>query len=365
MAATQTRALDVAQSPAAVPAPAAEQGSGTATRWRELTQAQKAAAVVLAVGPDEAGSVLDALPEGDVERVALEIATLGDIAPEQMAQILEEFYTEAILHHSLISGGESHARELLRRWKGDEADDIVDRLLATVRTTPFHFLRFHQAAEIVQQLREEHPQTVALVLAHLPTRLGAQILGGLEPHQQGEVALRVATMEPTAPEVVARVEDALEARIGSRLGRGGSRADHAGPKELANMLNNSDRGTERAILGSLEAANPELAEEVRALMFVFEDIVTLDDRSVQEVLREVEPGRLALALKGVGEDVRGTIMRNLSDRAREALVEEIDLLGPTRVRDVEAAQSEIVRTIRRMEESGQVIIQRGDDSELI
>ena len=333
--------------------------------WRELTQAQKAAAVLLAVGPDAANGILERMPESDVERVALEIATLGDIPPNQMQTILEEFYTEALVHKQLISGGEKHAREMLRRWRGDEADDIVDRLLATVRTTPFNFLRFHQAGEIVQQLREEHPQTVALVLAHLPTRLGAQILGGLEPNQQGEVALRVATMSGTAPEVVARVEDALEARIGGRFQRGGSREEGAGTKDLANMLNNSDRGTERAILGSLEATNPELAEEVRALMFVFEDIVTLDDRSVQEVLRQVESARLALALKGVGEAVRDTIMRNLSDRAREALVEEIDLLGPTRIRDVEAAQSEVVRTIRKMEEAGQIVIQRGDDGEMI
>jgi flagellar motor switch protein FliG len=333
--------------------------------WRELTQAQKAAAVLLVVGPETANAILELMPEGDVERVALEIATLGEIAPTQMQAVLEEFYTEALVHQQLVSGGERHAREMLRRWRGDEADDIVDRLLATVRTTPFNFLRFHEASEIVEQLREEHPQTVALVLAHLPTRLGAQILGGLEPHQQGEVALRVATMSGAATEVVARVEDALEARIGGRFQRGGSRDDKDGTRELANMLNNSDRGTERAILGSLEATDPELAEEVRALMFVFEDIVTLDDRSVQEVLRQVEPVRLALALKAVADEVRDTIMRNLSDRAREALVEEIDLLGPTRVRDVEAAQSEVVRTIRQMEEAGQIVIQRGEDGEMV
>lgn len=352
--------------------PTATTGTTTATGaaglpegWRQLTQGQKAAAVVLAVGPEQASGVLNLLPDAEVERIALEIATLGNIHPDQMATILEEFYTEAVAHHQLIQGGEAHARELLRRWRGEEGEEIVDRLLATVRTTPFHFLRFHQPTEIIQQLREEHPQTVALVLAYLPTKLGSQILSGLEPSQQGEVALRIATMDGISPAVVARIEDALEARIGSRAQRDGTRKEGAGPKDLASMLNNSDRGTERAILGSLEAANPDLAEEVRSLMFVFEDIVTLDDRAVQEVLRQVEPARLALALKAVGSDVKDTIMRNLSDRAKDALVEEIDLLGPTRIRDVEAAQSEIVRTIRRLEEAGQIVIQRGEDGDLV
>lgn len=333
--------------------------------WRPLSRAQQAAAVVLAVGPENANGVLDRMPEADVERIALEIATLGDVHPEQMTHILESFHTEALAHQQLIQGGEDHARELLRTWRGDDGDDIIDRLLATVRTTPFHFLRMHPPTEIVQQLREEHPQTVALVLAHLPTRLGSQILGGLEPSQQGEVALRVATMEGTAPEVVARVEDALEARLGSRSAGAGTHRKGHGPRDLANMLNNTDRGTERAILGSLESTDPELAEEVRSLMFVFEDITTLDDRAMQEVLRQVDPARLALALKGVGEDVTDVVSRNLSERAREALTEEVDLLGPARVRDVEAAQSEIVRTIRQMEESGQIVIQRGEEEALI
>lgn len=330
-----------------------------------MSRSQKAAAVLLAVGADASELVLQHLSEGDVEKVALEIATMGSIPPDHMQAILTEFYQEAVAHGQLISGGEQHARDLLRRWKGDEADEIVDRLLATVRTTPFHFLRFHDAAEIAQHLREEHPQTIALVLAHLPTKLGAQILAGLEPHQQGEVALRVATMDPSAPEVVARVEDALAARLGGQARRNGAASNRSGVKELAHMLNQSDRGTERAILGSLESTSPDLAEEVRSLMFVFEDIVVLDDRSMQEVLRQIDPVRLALALKGVSGEVHEKIMRNLSERARESLAEEIDLLGPARVRDVEAAQSEIVRQIRRLEESGAIQINRGGEGDLV
>lgn len=329
-----------------------------------MSRTQKAAAVLLAIGPDASGALLQHLSETEIEKVALEIATLGDIPSDQMQAILTEFYQEAVAHSELVSGGEQQARELLRRWRGDEGDEIVDRLLATVRTTPFHFLRFHEAAEIAQHLREEHPQTIALVLAHLPTKLGAQILAGLEPQQQGDVALRVATMDTSAPEVVSRVEDALAARLGGHSRRSGA-ADRSGVRELAHMLNNSDRGTERAILGSLESTSPELAEEVRSLMFVFEDIVVLDDRAMQEVLRQIDPVRLALALKGVSGEVNQKVMVNLSERARESLVEEIDLLGPVRVSDVESAQSEIVREIRRMEESGAIQINRGGEGELV
>jgi flagellar motor switch protein FliG len=329
-----------------------------------LSKSQKAAAVLLSVGPDVASSVLQYLPEHEVEKVALEIATLGDVAPTDMEGVLQEFKQEAIAHAHLISGGERQARDLLRQWCGDEADEIVDRLLATVRTTPFHFLRLHEPHEVCQHLRDEHPQTIALVLAHLPTKFAAQILAGFDAEVQGEIALRVATMDRTSPEVVERVEAALHHRFGPSARRN-ARTEQGGVRELASMLNNADRATERAILSSLEAVTPELAEEVRALMFVFEDIVTLDDRTLQEVLRQVDPKRLALAMKGVRQDVNGVILRNLSERAREALVEEIELLGPSRIRDVEAAQSEVVRLIRRLEEAGTVIINRGGDGELV
>jgi len=329
----------------------------------QRTRAQKAAAVLLAVGPDAAAGVLGHLSEAEVEQVALEVATLGDVAGDEVQAILEEFYAEAIAHQHLVSGGERHAREMLRRLRGAEGDDIVDRLLATVQTTPFQFLRVHEPVEVLRHLRDEHPQTLALILAHLPARFAAQILGGLEPEVQAEVAMRVANLDATSPEVVARVEAALRERLGS-LER--SRLDErGGVRELAALLNHSDRGTERAILGNLESADPELAEEVRALMFVFEDIVTLDDRAVQQVLRQVDVKRLALALKGVSSDVRETVLRNLSERARESLVEESELLGPTRVREVEEAQSEVVRIIRRLDEAGAIVINRGNDGELI
>jgi flagellar motor switch protein FliG len=328
-----------------------------------LRRAQKAAAVLLAVGPEAAAGVLAHFNEVEVESLALEVATLGQLQPEIVTAVLEEFHTEAVAQAELISGGEDHARTLLRQWRGSEGDEIVDRLLANVRTAPFSFLRYREPTELVQHLADEHPQTVALILAHLPAKFSAAVLAGLEPDFQADVALRIATMDSTSPEVVARVEAALQARLGEATR--GDRSERGGVAELAAMLNNSDRGTERAILGMLEVSDPELAEEVRGLMFVFEDITTLDDRAVQEVLRGVEGRTLALALKGVRPDVKDTVLRNLSERARETLREDSELLGPVRLADVEAAQSEIVRCIRKLEEAGTIVISRGNDGDFV
>jgi len=329
-----------------------------------LSRSQKAAAVLLAVGPELASGVLGHLAEHEVEHLTLEVATLGELTPATVASVLEEFRTEAAAHAQLVSGGEDHARALLRQLRGDEGDEIVDRLLATVRTTPFAFLRSRQPGEVIQHIRDEHPQTVALILAHLPTRFAASVLAGLDPDLQADVALRVATMDATTPEVVARVEAALQARLGGGSQRV-TRNAQGGVKDLASILNNSDRGTERAILGALERSDAELADEIRRLMFVFEDITTLDDRAIQQVLRHVEGRTLALALKGVRPDVKDAIIRNLSERAREALAEDMELLGPTRVKDVEGAQSDIVRVIRKLEEDGTIVVSREGEGALV
>jgi len=326
---------------------------------RQLSRSQKAAAVLLAVGPETAAKVLRHLSDSEVEQVALEIATLGQIAPEQMQSVLNEFVEEAVAHSHLINGGEQQAREVLRRLRGREGDEIVDRLLATVHVTPFAFLRQHEPNEVIVHLRDEHPQTIALILAHVPTKFSSQVLAGLEPELQAEVALRIAMMERTDPAVVAQVEEALQQRLGGTYHRD-DRDERGGVRELAAMLNNSDRGTERAILAALEESDPELAEEVRSLMFVFEDIVTLDDRAIQEVLRTVDARQLAVALKGVKTDVHEAVVRNLSERAQQTLAEEIQMLGPVRTKDVEAAQTEIVRQVRRLEDEGTIIINRGD-----
>ena len=327
-----------------------------------MNRSQKAAAILLSVGPEIASKVLAHLDEEEVEQVTVEIATLGDIPSTQLENILYEFQAEAQAHKHLISGGEKHARELMRRIHGVDADDVVDRLLATTHAQPFHFVRMHEPAEVLQHLRDEHPQTIALVLAHLPARLGATLLAGLEPSIQTSVATRLATLERADPAVVKRVEEALRARLGEVRRRSGRRD---GVKELADLLNQTDRSTERIILAELEAKDPALAERVRALMFVFEDLITLDDRSLQEVLRQVEPARLAVAFKGIAADLRDALEKNLSERARTTIAEEMDLMGSVRLSEVEEAQSEIVRVVHELEKEGLITMARGGEEQFV
>lgn len=330
-----------------------------------LTRAQKAAAVIVAIGPEAAARVMSHMTEMETEQLALEVARLGQIRGEEATEVLREFYEEAVAHSYLLEGGVDYARDLLRRTHGSvEGDAILERLMSAVMVTPFAFLRSRDPSQLVQYLQEEHPQTVALIAAHLPPNSAARVMAGLEDDMRQDVAMRIATMEDTSPEVLQAVEDALHSRLGGYMNRD-EKQKRGGVKELASILNNSDRQTERSILTSLEARDPELAEQVRALMFIFEDIVSLDDRAVQEVLREVDSQTLALAMKGVRDDVRNKILNNVSQRAAEALREELEVLGAVRVRDVEQAQSDIVRHIRQLEEEGKIIVKRGEDADVI
>lgn len=328
----------------------------------ELSRAQKAAAIMVSVGTDRAAGVLKHLEDEEVEQLAGEIAALGSVPGPQMRAILEEFRTEAEAHRQLLHGGEQHARDMLRRLRGDEADEIVDRLLASSQAAPFHFVRMHDPDEVLQHLRDEHPQTVALVLAHLPARLGAQLLSGLDVDVQSDVANRLATLERADPEVVRHVERALRNRLGEVRRRSGRRD---GIQELADVLNQTDRATERKILAELEETDPELAEKVRALMFVFEDLGTLPDEAIQRVLREVRPERLALALKGVSAELRGRLEENVSERVKTQIAEEMDLLGAVRVREVEEAQTEVVQAVHELERQGEIELVRAGEEEFV
>lgn len=334
-----------------------------ATTMQALSLAQKAAAVLLAIPSETAAKVLRHLPDVDMERVTLEIATLGQIQPGQLDTILQDFRSEALARRHLISGGEQHARDMLRALHGTDADEVIDRLLAAVQTTPFHFLRLHEAREIVQHLRDEHPQTVALVLAHLPARFAARVLSGFPSEVQSDISRRVALLDGVSPEVVAQVEEELRRRLGGVQRRGDT--GRGGVKELADILNQTDRTTERTILGELETSDPELAEEIRSLMFVFDDIGELDDRTIQTILPQVDIKMLALALKGAADSLTAAITNNLSERGRQTLTEEIDLLGQVRVRDVETAQTEVVRVVRELEDAGTIVLGRSGEGEFI
>ncbi|WP_229067922.1 flagellar motor switch protein FliG [Actinoplanes sp. DH11] len=330
-----------------------------------MTGARKAAIMLVQFGKEQSAEVLANMTEKEVEMLSAEVARLGKLDPSQVDDVMDEFYAMATTRYA-GSGGMDYARELLEASLGKErAALILDRLEASMNDIPFNFLSHADPRQLLSYVQYEHPQTIALVLAHIPSALASSILAGLPLEVQTEVAHRIAIMDRTSPDVIRQVETALQRKLSTVL-QPDELSTVGGLQPLVDIINRADRTTERLILEALEARNPELAEEIRRRMFMFEDIISLDDRSVQLVLRQVEPADLATALKGVPDTVREKVTKNLSERGRENLLEEIDLLGPTKVKMVEEAQAKIVGVIRTLEDSGQIEIQRGgEDDELI
>ncbi|BAL92847.1 putative flagellar motor switch protein [Actinoplanes missouriensis 431] len=327
-----------------------------------MTGARKAAIMLVQFGKEQSAEVLANMTEKEVEMLSAEVARLGKLDPHQVDDVMDEFYAMATTRYA-GSGGMDYARELLEASLGKErAALILDRLEASMNDIPFNFLSHADPRQLLSYVQYEHPQTIALVLAHIPSALASSILAGLPLEVQTEVAHRIAIMDRTSPDVIRQVENALQRKLSTVL-QPDELSTVGGLQPLVDIINRADRTTERLILEALEARNPELAEEIRRRMFMFEDIINLDDRSVQLVLRQVEPADLATALKGVPENVREKVTRNLSERGRENLLEEIDLLGPVKVKMVEEAQAKIVGVIRTLEDSGQIEIQRGGEAD--
>src|SRR4051795_332638 len=324
----------------------------------KLRGIQKAAVLLVAIGEQRAGEIFKYLGEPEVEALSLEIAKASKVPTEVCRDVIDEAVESVLAEDYLAEGGVDYARSvLMRSLGGDRADEIIGRLAATIERRPFEFLRRTPPEQIAVFLRNESPQTVALVISNLHTHLAAQVLSQVEAEEQADVALRIAMMAETRPEVVAQVESVVR----SRLSAVGSQeyAAAGGAKALADILNYSDRSTERNVLDELAKADGELAEEIRLLLFTFEDVVKLDDRSIQMVLKEVDQKDLAIALRGVSEDVRSRIFANMSERGAEMLREEIDSQPPQRRRVVEEAQGRIVGSVRRLEEAGQITLSRG------
>jgi flagellar motor switch protein FliG len=331
----------------------------------DLTGAQKAAVLLVQLGKDKSAAVLKSLRENEVEEVLNEVARMQGVPAETVDAVFEEFQGLASARRYYAQGGLDFAREVLEATLGsDRAAELLDRMKASLVELPFEFLRRADARQVLSFLQDEHPQTVALVLAHMRSDQAAIVLSGMPDDLQADVAHRVAVMETTSPDVIRRVEAILERKLSSVL-QSNDAAAAGGLKPLVDIINHSDRATERLILEGLERRDPALAEEVRSQMFMFEDITTLDDRSVQLVLRSVDSKELATALKGVSQDVRGKIMANVSERAAANLADEIDLLGAVRLSTVEEAQAKIIATIRSLEESGQILLSRGDRDEYV
>ncbi len=333
----------------------------------ELTGLRKAAVLMVQLGAERSAPVLSAMRDSEVEEITAEIARLDSIDSALVDRVCGEFQEMMIAQRHYSRGGLDFAREVLEASLGaDKAREIMERLNASLTEMPFQFLRRADPRQILSFLQDEHPQTIALLLSHMNSEQAAIVLGSLQPNLQSDVAHRIAVMEQTSPETVRTVETIFERKLSSVLvqpGGEGSKVGGLGP--LVEIINRSDRTTERLILESLEQRDPELAELIRAQMFIFEDIVHLDDKAVQLVLRQVEANDLATALKGVSEEVRQKVLTNMSERASENLEEEISMLGPVRLKTVEESQARVVQAIRQLEESGQIVIQRGSDDEFV
>ena len=333
-------------------------------RARRMSGKDKAAVLMVSLGPELSASVFKHLREEEIEDLTLAIAGLTRIEPEVRDEVIEEFHDLVLAREYLEQGGIEYARELLEKALGpDRAEQIIKRLTASLAVRPFDFARKTDPGQLLNFIQNEHPQTIALILAYLHPEQAGLILSSLSPELQVDVARRVASLDRTTPEVLQEIESTLEQRLSAFVMDDYTVA--GGVESIVDILNMVDRATEKTILDSLEEEEPELAEEIRKRMFVFEDIILLDDRSIQKVLREVDSKDLAMALKTASEEVASRIYKNMSKRAAEMLREDIEYMGPVRLRDIEETQQRIVATIRRLEDMGEIIIARGGEDEVI
>jgi flagellar motor switch protein FliG len=329
-----------------------------------ISNMQKAAIVLVALGSELAGEVLRHLPTSEVELLTMEILNVGRIPDHLHYAVLQEFRGMCQSHVSLLRGGIEYAQAALEQALGEEvAQRLIDRITTSAEERPFNFIRRSDPAEIQGYLQGEHPQTIALVLAHLPADQAAGVISGLPIDLRADVATRIAKMARSSPEVIREVERVLRRKI-SPFVMEDSRTV-GGVRALVEIINRADRTTEKMIFEALEQENPELADDIKKQLFMFEDIINLDDRAIQQVLREVDSKELALALKGSSDEVKQKIFRNMSERAGAMLREDMEFMGPVRLRNVEEAQTKVVSVIRRLEETGAIEISRGNEDALI
>lgn len=325
---------------------------------------QKAALLLISLGPEVAAAVYKNLTEEEVEQLTLEITSVKKIDSSVKEEIIEEFHNIAIAQDYISQGGIGYAKTVLEKALGKEhAQAIINRLTSSLQVRPFDFARRADPAQLLNFIQNEHPQTIALVLSYLEPEQAGIILSSLPQEVQADIARRIATMDSTSPEVISEVESVLERKLSSTVTQ--DFTETGGVDAVVDVLNGVDRSTEKTILDALEIQDPELAEEIRKRMFVFEDIVTLDSRSIQRIIRDCENEDLILSLKVSSEDVQKVLYENMSQRMAESFQEEIEIMGPVRLRDVEEAQTRIVAIIRRLEDSGEIIIARGGGDDII
>lgn len=334
------------------------------TQQNEMSGVQKAAILLIALGPEKSAKIFKHLKDEEIEELTLEIANTRSVTPQVKEEVISEFYQICLAQQYIAEGGIGYAKELLEQSFGAEkASDVISKLTASLQVKPFEFVRKTDASQLLNFIQDEHPQTIALILSYLSPAQSAQVIGALPPDKQADVAKRIAIMDRTSPDVIKEVERVLESKISSLVNQ-----DYTiigGVDSIVEILNTVDRGTEKHIMETLEVDEPELADEIRKKMFVFEDILLLDDRAIQRVLRDVDNSDLAIALKGANEEVQNAIFNNLSKRLALMIREDMEFMGPVRMKDVEEAQQKIVNTIRRLEDASEIVISRGGGDEII
>ena len=325
---------------------------------------QKAAILLIALGPEKSAMIFKHLKEEEIEELTLEIANTRSVTPQVKEEIIDEFYQVCLAQQYIAEGGIGYAKELLEKALGSEkAMDVIGKLTASLQVKPFEFVRKTDASQLLNFIQDEHPQTIALILSYLPPSQAALIISALPPDRQADVAKRIAVMDRTSPDIVKEVEKVLESKLSSLVNQ-----DYTiigGVDAVVDILNTVDRGTEKHIMESLEIEEPELADEIRKKMFVFEDILLLDDRAIQRVMRDVDNSDLSVALKGANEEVQAAIFKNMSSRMATMIKEDMEFMGPVRMKDVEEAQQKIVGIIRKLEDSAEIVISRGGGDELV
>ncbi len=330
----------------------------------EMTGVQKAAVLLIALGPEKSADIFKHLKEDEIEELTLEIANTRSVSPQTKEDVLNEFYQICLAQQYIAEGGIGYAKELLEKALGGEkAQDVISKLTASLQVRPFEFVRKTDPSQLLNFIQDEHPQTIAMILSYLTSSQAAMVISALTPEKQADVAKRIAMMDRTSPDVIKEVERVLERKLSSLVNQ-----DYTivgGVDAIVNILNTVDRGTEKHIMENLEIEEPELADEIRKKMFVFEDILLLDDRAIQRVLRDVDNADLGVALKSANEEVQNVIFKNLSKRLASMIKEDMEFMGPVRMKDVEEAQQKIVSIIRKLEDSAEIVISRGGGDEIV
>lgn len=329
-----------------------------------MSGVQKAAILLIALGPEKSSTIFKHLKEEEIEELTLEIANTRSISPSIKENIIDEFYEICLAQQYIAEGGINYAKELLEKALGAEkAMDVISKLTASLQVRPFEFIRKTDASQLLNFIQDEHPQTIALILSYLSAGQSSAIIGSLSPDKQADVAKRIAQMDRTSPDVIKEVERVLERKLSSLVNQ-----DYTivgGVDSIVSILNTVDRATSKHIMETLEIDEPELADEIRKKMFVFEDILSLDDRAIQRILRDVDNNDLAIALKGSNEEVQTVIFNNLSKRLAAMIKEDMEFMGPVRMKDVEESQQKIVNIIRKLEDSAEIVISRGGGDEIV